>query len=191
MKVLIMGPPGSGKGTQGVLLAGRLGVAHIAAGDLLRNEVERDTNIGRRVSALMQRGELVPDLVILALLIPAIVRAGDEGGFVLDGYPRSVAQAELTRDLVDSMHMSADHVIFLDVPKEELLSRILARAEIEGRADDTAEVVANRLKVYEEATRPLVDYYRERGVLHVIEATGPIDEITKKVFAAVEVPTST
>lgn len=182
----MMGPPGSGKGTQGVRLAEHLGVAHIAAGDLLRKEVEDDTAIGRRVAAMMQRGDLVPDLVIVALLMPALVRAGDAGGFVLDGYPRSVAQAELTRDLVDRMELSADLAVFLDVPEEELVRRILARASVEGRADDTADVVANRLHVYENATRPLVDYYRDRGVLHVIEASGSIDDITAKVLEAVD-----
>jgi adenylate kinase len=180
-----MGPPGSGKGTQGVRLAERLGVRHIAAGDLLRNEVEQGTLIGKRVSSLMSTGELVPDLVIVALLIPELLRAGDDGGYVLDGYPRSVAQAELVRDLVDRMDLSADVAVLLDVPEDELIRRILARAAIEGRADDTEEVVANRLKVYTDATSPLIEYYRDRGVLHVIDAVGSMDDITEKVFAAV------
>lgn len=183
MKVLMMGPPGCGKGTQGVALARHLGVPHIAAGDLLRAEVAKGTHVGRYVAELMQRGELVPDLAIISLLMPEVLRSTEHDGYVLDGYPRSVPQAELTRDLVDQSNLDADVVIFLDVPTAELVERILARAAVEGRDDDTPEVVGNRLSVYEQVTKPLIEYYRARGVLHVIDASGPIDEVTARVTA--------
>lgn len=186
MNVLLIGPPGSGKGTQGAVLAQRLGVLHIAAGDLLRAEVEQASPVGRRVQAMMARGELVPDLIILALVLPAVIQAVDQGGYVLDGYPRSVPQAELTRDLSDSLGLRADLVVYLDVAREELMARILARAATEGRADDTEEVVRHRLQVFEEATSPLVAYYRELGVLRVVDANGPVEQVTQAVLALVE-----
>jgi adenylate kinase len=186
VKVLLIGPPGSGKGTQGHLLAERLGVRHIAAGDLLRAEVERASPLGRRVEAMMARGELVPDLIVLALLLPAVMQAVDHGGYVLDGYPRSVPQADLSRDLADSLGLRADLALYLDVPQEELLARILARATTENRADDTEDVVRHRLRVFEEATSPLVAYYRELGVLRVVDATGPVDEITETMLGLVQ-----
>lgn len=185
MNVLLIGPPGSGKGTQGTKLAEHLGVQHIAAGDLLRAEVSSGSPIGKRVQDLMARGELVPDLIILALLLPAAIHAVDQGGYVLDGYPRSVPQAELTRDLADTLELRADTVIYLDVPEEELVSRILARAESEGRADDTEEVVKNRLQVFHDATRPLVDYFGDRGILQVVDANQPIEKVTEAVLAIV------
>jgi adenylate kinase len=188
MNVLLIGPPGSGKGTQGERLAERLGLEHIAAGDLLRAEVEAHTPLGRQVSGLMERGELVPDPVILSLLMPVVLAAAEKNGYLLDGFPRSVEQAVEARTLAERADAAPDAVIYLDAPRDELVRRIVSRAEIEGRADDNMETVTNRLQVFEEATRPLVEYYRERGLLHVVDASRGEDEVTAEILAALAKP---
>jgi adenylate kinase len=187
MNVLLIGPPGSGKGTQGERLSERLGLEHIAAGDLLRAEVQAQTPLGRQVAGLMQRGELVPDAVILSLLMPKVLAAAEQNGYLLDGFPRSVEQAIEARALAERAGAAPDAVIYLDAPRAELVRRIVSRAEIEDRADDNPETVSNRLQVFEEATRPLVEYYRERGLLHVVDANRGEDEVTDEILAALGV----
>lgn len=182
MNVLMIGPPGSGKGTQGSRLAGRLGIEHLAAGDLLRREVEDATPLGQEVSQIMQRGELVPDDVIVRLLMPRVLAAAERHGYLLDGFPRSVQQAVEARKLADVAHAGPHAVLYLDAPREELIRRILARAQVEGRADDNLETVTNRLRVFDEATLPLVDYYRGRGLLHVIDANQDEDAVTAAIL---------
>ena len=184
MNVLLIGPPGSGKGTQGDRLAARLGVEHLAAGDLLRAEVDAGTALGKRVGAMMARGDLVPDAVIIGLLMPRVLAAADGNGYLLDGFPRSVEQAMEARKLADLGGATPDAAIYLDAPRDELMRRILARAEIEGRPDDNEETVRNRLRVFDEATEPLVDYYRARGLLHVINANQDEDAVTADILAA-------
>ncbi|WP_375491154.1 adenylate kinase [uncultured Jatrophihabitans sp.] len=186
MNVLLIGPPGSGKGTQGDRLAERLNVAHIAAGDLLRDEVENGTPLGERVGELMRKGDLVPDAVIISLLMPRVLAAADRNGYLLDGFPRSVEQAVEARKLAEMASAGPDAVIYLDVPREELSRRILARADVEGRSDDNPETVRNRLKVFDEATHPLVEYYRERGLLHVVNADQDEDAVTAEIMSALE-----
>ena len=186
MRLLLIGPPGSGKGTQGERLSARLGIEHIAAGDLLRAEVDAGTPLGRQVQAFMQRGDLVPDMVILSLLLPRVLAAAEGTGYLLDGFPRSVEQAVEARKLADQADAGPDAVIYLDVPRDELVRRILARAEVEGRADDNPETVANRLKVFDEATHPLVDYYRGRGLLQVIDANQHEDAVTEAILTTLE-----
>ncbi len=186
MNVLLIGPPGSGKGTQGERLAERLHVEHLAAGDLLRAEVDNDTALGRRVAELMRKGDLVPDSVIIGLLMPRVLAAADAHGYLLDGFPRSVDQAVEARKLAELAGASPDAVIYLDAPREELMRRILARAETEGRSDDNAETVENRLKVFDQATHPLVEYYRDRGLLHVIDAAQDEDAVTADILAELD-----
>jgi adenylate kinase len=186
MNVLLIGPPGSGKGTQGERLAQRLGIEHLAAGDLLRAEVVKGTPLGKRVADMMTRGELVPDTVIISLLMPRILAANDAHGYLLDGFPRSVEQAAEARKLAELAGAGPDAVIYLDAPREELVRRILARAEIEGRADDNPETVENRLRVFDEATRPLVEHYRSRGLLHIVNADQHEDEVTHDILAALD-----
>lgn len=182
MKLLLIGPPGSGKGTQGARLAERLGIEHLAAGDLLRAEVEQGTELGTKAAAIMQRGDLVPDDVIIALVMPRVEAAVKVNGYLLDGFPRTVEQAVEARKLAERVDAGPDAVIYLDVAREELMRRILARAETEDRADDNEDTVRNRLKVFDEATSPLVDYYRQRGLLHVVDADRPEDEVTAAII---------
>lgn len=186
MNVLLIGPPGAGKGTQGERLADRLGIEHLAAGDLLRAEVEAGSAIGRQVSDLMSRGELVPDEIILELLIPRILKAAADGGYLLDGFPRSVEQAHEARKLAERADAAPHAVLYLDAPREELVRRILARAEIEGRSDDNPETVTTRLQVFEEATRPLIEHYRERGLLHIINANQDEDAVTAEILSVLD-----
>lgn len=182
MNILLLGAPGSGKGTQGVRIAEELGVRHIAAGDLLRAELKSGSALGKQMSDLMSRGELVPDVSVFVLVLPEVVRAAAAGGYVLDGFPRSIGQVELTRDLAADAGAAPDAVICLDVPEDELVRRILARAETEGRVDDTAEVIANRLRIYNEITEPLIAHYTERGLLRRINAVGTTEEVTALVL---------
>lgn len=182
MNVLLIGPPGSGKGTQGQRLAQRLGLEHIAAGDLLRAEVDAGTPLGEKAREYMDRGELVPDELIIELLMPRVLSAAHDGGYLLDGFPRSVVQAKEARRLAEEEDASADAVIYLDAPREELIARLLARAKVEGRSDDTRDVICNRLAVFDEATAPLVDYYRGRGLLHVVDAGRSEDEVTAAIL---------
>lgn len=186
MNVLLIGPPGSGKGTQGERLAARLGLEHLAAGDLLRAEVTGATPLGKRVESIMQKGDLVPDAVIISLLMPRVLAASEANGYLLDGFPRSVEQAVEARKLAELADAGPDAVVYLDAPREELVRRILARAETEGRSDDNPETVTNRLRIFDEATRPLVEYYRERGLLHVVNADQDEDDVTKEILKALD-----
>jgi adenylate kinase len=183
VKVLLIGPPGSGKGTQGERLAARLGVDHIAAGDLLRAEVAEGTPLGVQVTDMVDR-ELVPDVVVLGLLLPRVLSAAAAGGYILDGFPRSVDQAREARKLADQVDAGPDAVVYLDVPREELVRRIVERARVEGRADDNEETVQNRLRVFDDATRPLIDYYGGRALLHMIDAARDADTVTAAILDA-------
>ena len=184
MNVLLIGPPGSGKGTQGARLAERLGLEHIAAGDLLRAEVDEQTPLGKRAGEYMQRGDLVPDEVILGLLMPKVLAASAANGYLLDGVPRSVEQAREARTLAERAGARPDAVIYLDVPRAELIRRILGRARIEGRADDNEDTVANRLRVFDEVTEPLVHYYRQQALLHVVDADKDEAAVTEAIITA-------
>ena len=186
MNVLLIGPPGSGKGTQGQRLAERLGMQHIATGDLLRSEVAKESPLGKQVAGYLERGELVPDEVIIDLVLPLIESAIAGNGYLLDGFPRSVEQADTVRALVTARGGRADAAIYLEAPRDVLVARLLERATIEGRSDDTAEVIANRLQVFEEDTRPLVDYYRQRGLLHVVDADADPDSVTAAIESALD-----
>jgi adenylate kinase len=186
VNVLLIGPPGSGKGTQGQRLAARLGMRHIATGDLLRQEVADHTPLGQQVAGYLERGELVPDEVIIDLVLPYVLEAASAEGYLLDGFPRSVEQAERVRSQVTAHGGRADAAIYLDASRDVLVARLLERATTEGRSDDTAEVIANRLQVFDDDTRPLVDYYQQRGLLHVIDADADPDSVTAAIITALD-----
>jgi adenylate kinase len=185
MNLLLIGPPGSGKGTQGQLLSDRFGLAHIAAGDLLRAEVDAGTPIGKEVADYLDSGELVPDQVIIDLLMPVVIASVADRGYVLDGFPRSVGQALVARGLAEEAGATPDAVIYLEASSEELVRRILERAKTEDRSDDTAEIIQTRLAVFDEATRPLIEYYRARGLLRVIDANQSEDKVAEHILAAI------
>jgi adenylate kinase len=186
MKLLLIGPPGSGKGTQGARLSEKFGVEHIAAGDLLRHEVATQTPLGQQVSSYLERGELVPDQLIIDLVMPKVLAAAAANGYVLDGFPRSVGQAVEARRLAEREDSAATAAVFLDAPEDELADRLLKRAETEGRSDDTAEVIRTRLRVFNEVTQPLLDFYADRGLLHVVDATQSVDDVTAAIIDTLE-----
>jgi adenylate kinase len=182
---VLLGAPGSGKGTQGMRLAERLGVPHVSSGDLLREHVAGGTELGRQVEGYVRRGELVPDDLILAVVGAAVAAARDTGGYVLDGFPRSLAQAERAYAAAADTGDTADAVVYLAVPDDVARERLAGRAT-DGRADDAdPEVIERRLEVFHQETEPLLDFYRGRGILTEIDATRPPDEVAAAIDAAI------
>jgi adenylate kinase len=185
LRVIFLGPPGSGKGTQAKLLARRLGVPAISTGDMLREAVRAGTPIGRRARAIMDAGELVPDDVVIDLVSERITAPDAREGFLLDGFPRTVEQANALDRLLEGNGAVLDGVINLLVPEKTLIERMLGRAAAEGRTDDRPETMAERLKVYGEKTAPLVEHYRARGILSDVDGSGEISRISDRIDRAV------
>ena len=181
MRLLLLGPPGAGKGTQGAGLASALGVRHIAAGDVLRAEVARKSAVGLRAGRFLRAGELAPDDLIIDALMPTLVAAAERGGYILDGFPRTAPQAEELDTISAELNIPLEAAVYLDVPEEELTRRLLARAEIEGRSDDTPDVIARRLEVFADTTRPMIDRYAARKILVTVDGTRPVEEITSEI----------
>jgi adenylate kinase len=174
VQVVMLSPPGAGKGTHGRWLTQQTGAAHISSGDLLRAEVARGSGLGRQVAEYTARGDLVPDELIFSILIPAVVAAArTTGGYVLDGFPRTMRQALRAAEYGVELDLRADAVIYLTAPEEELVTRLLDRAQRDGRVDDTLHVIRHRLAVFTRETAPLVDYYRGRGILLELSTDRP------------------
>ena len=184
MRMLLLAPPGAGKGTQGARLAEHFGVRHIAAGELFREHISRQTEIGRAAKAYVDRGELVPDSLVLDLIMPVVVAATAEGGYVLDGFPRTMPQALAAAELGLRLGVRFHAVVYLDVAEDELVRRLRRRAKEQGRADDTADVIRHRLRVFAEKTRPLIEYYRSRGILVSVDGDQPVEEVTSGILGA-------
>jgi adenylate kinase len=184
----MIAPPGAGKGTQGAIIANHFGVPHIATGDLLRDHVARGTALGRTVAEHLDRGDLVPDEVVLEMVRIALVDvARSGGGYVLDGLPRTMEQAHATYHMAQELGITANVALHLKVDDAEVTRRLLARAVLEGRSDDTAEVIARRLAVYHDLTSPIVDWYAERGILITVDASRPVDLVAREIITALEV----
>lgn len=177
---IFLGPPGAGKGTQAKLLAGHLGVLHVSTGDLLRKAVAEGSELGRKARLFMDRGDLVPDPLLLGL-VREVLTGPAKGSCILDGYPRNTHQAEALTELLHELHLPLGGVVELEVSEQVLVDRIAARGRAEGRVDDSAETVRNRLKVYEEQTSPLVSYYRARGALRPVAGEGSVEEIQARI----------
>ena len=191
MRLLLLAPPGAGKGTQGERLAAWSGAEHIAAGDLLRAEAQSGSGLAREIAGYQVRGDLVPDQIVLGVLTPAIIAAADRGGFILDGFPRSLSQAIAAHELATRLGITLDAAIYLDVPEPVLTQRLLNRASLDGRTDDTADVIKHRLRVYAETTGALVPYYAQRVILVSVNADQPPDAVTAEIrarLAALGVP---
>lgn len=173
--MLLIGAPGAGKGTQAVRLAEHFGITHISSGDLLRKHIADNTSLGAAVRGYVERGDLVPDQVVMDMLRKPVVAANDAGGYVLDGFPRTVNQAEAAYLAAKDLGVAVQVAAHLDVEHDELVGRLLSR----GRGpEDTSAVITHRLQVYEEQTRPLLDYYAQREILIVVNGARPIDEVT-------------
>ncbi len=187
MRVILLGAPGAGKGTQGVRLAEHYGVAHVSSGDILRQHVADGTELGRRVAAHVAAGELVPDDLVLAVVGRAVGEAMETGGYLLDGFPRTLDQAERAYALAARSQVTAHAVLFLAVPDEVAAARLAERSVTSGRVDDASpEVIRHRLEVFHEQTVPLLDFYRDRGVLVTVDATPPPDRVAADVVAALD-----
>lgn len=175
MRVLLIGAPGAGKGTQAVRIAADFGITHISSGDLLRDHVTQETAIGRAAKSYISAGDLVPDAVVMDMLRKPVVAANASGGYVLDGFPRTVEQAETAYLTAKNLGVAVQVAVHLDVARDELVRRLLAR----GRgADDTADVIEHRLQVFEERTLPMLDYYAEREKLVIVNGERQMDEVT-------------
>ena len=184
MILIFLGPPGSGKGTQAKILAEKLKVPHIAVGVILREEVKANSEIGRQAKALMDAGQLVPDELTIELTRQRGSRPDCRGGFIMDGFPRSMRQAEAFDRLLDEKKLTLDRVIYFNVSEEETVKRLMLRAGIEGRSDDNQAAIRTRFEVYAKSTRPLIEYYQKKGKLTELDASLSIDAIFQKLWEA-------
>jgi adenylate kinase len=183
-RFLIVGPQGSGKGTQGVLVAEAFGVPQVATGDIFRENVKGGTELGKQVQEIIEAGHLVPDELTSELVRDRLAQPDAAHGFLLDGYPRNRGQVDHLDAFLDGRGESLDAVIELEVPREESIARLRQRAIDQGRTDDTEEVIANRLAIYERETAPILDVYRERDLVLDVDGVGTLAEVTERIFAA-------
>lgn len=185
-RLLIVGPQGSGKGTQGVRIAEVFGIPAISTGDVFRGAVAAGTPLGEQVKAIIEAGDLVSDELTSAVVRERLSQPDAEAGFLLDGYPRNVAQVMHLDEFLEGRGEEIDAVIELAVPRDESIARLSLRAAEQGRSDDTEEGIANRLAIYERETAPILEVYRSRGVVEPIDGVGTLDEITDRIVAALE-----
>jgi adenylate kinase len=179
---LIFGPPGSGKGTQSVRLAEKFNFTHLSTGDMLRAEIAAGTELGKKMSSIMSKGELVPDEVVIEMIAAKIDSTKGCAGFLFDGFPRTVAQTVALEKMLNDRSMKIDSMLVLDVDHDELVKRLIARAELSGRPDDKdPKVIENRIDVYKEKTEPIIDYCRKRGIYKPINGMGSIEDIFKRL----------
>ena len=177
-RLLFVGPPGAGKGTQAERLAANHGLLHLSTGDLLRAEVKARSELGKEAEAVMNRGELVSDALVLAIVRSRL--QSHSGGWLLDGFPRNLAQAEALDALLSELNQPLQSVLLMELDDDELVQRLLAR----GRADDNEEVIRHRLSVYREQTAPLINHYEQRGQLKRVVSTGTIEAVAEQITAA-------
>ncbi|MFQ6538942.1 MULTISPECIES: adenylate kinase [Aphanothece] len=183
-RLLFLGPPGAGKGTQAQQLAVHGGLLHLSTGDLLRGEVAAGTELGQEAEAVMARGELVSDALVLAIVRSRLEQqaAAGGGGWLLDGFPRNLAQAGALESLLEELDQQIERVVLMELDDGVLIQRLLSR----GRTDDNEEVIRHRLDVYREQTAPLIDFYRQKGLLQSVEADGPVEAIAERIVALLE-----
>ncbi len=184
MRLILMGPPGAGKGTQAKFVADRYGVPAISTGDIFRANVTQGTPLGVEAKRYMDAGEYVPDEITNQMVRNRIEEEDAQPGFLLDGYPRTLAQVHELDGMIKFTGHELDAVLVLTVDAEELIQRLLARAQVEGRADDTEDVVRRRQEVYAEQTEPLIEVYRDRGILVEVDGMGDVDEVTARITEA-------
>ena len=184
---LIFGPPGSGKGTQSVRLAEKFNLLHLSTGDMLRAEITAGTELGKKMSQIMSKGELVPDEVVIEMIAHKIDTSKGTAGFLFDGFPRTVAQTISLEKMLNDRGMRIDQMLVLDVDHDELVKRLIARAELSGRPDDKdPAVIENRIDVYKEKTEPIIEYCRKKSIYHPVKGMGTIDDIFGRLSEKME-----
>ena len=187
MRVVLVGPPGAGKGTQAGRIVDRFGGVHVATGDILRSNAERGTELGRTASRYMDRGDLVPDEVIIDMVLERLGEGDCAGGFVLDGFPRTVPQAEALERRLQELGRPLDAVVSFEIDEDELRDRLAGRAEEQDRAEDEDQgAIRRRLELFDRETEPLLDFYDGRGLLVPIQAEGALDDVTGRIAAALD-----
>ena len=182
-----MGPPGAGKCTQAKFVAEHFGIPAISTGDIFRYNVSQGTELGRKAKEFMDAGEYVPDEITNLMVRNRIDEPDAEPGFLLDGYPRTLSQVEELDGMIKHTGHALDAAVVLTVDQDEIVARLLHRAQVEGRTDDTEDVVRRRQEVYGEQTEPLIEVYRKRGIVHEIDGMGEVDDVTKRIFDALDV----
>ena len=186
MKLLIMGPPGVGKGTQASHIKSKLNIAHLSTGDILRTEIEKKTDTGVQAKLYMDAGKLVSDQVLLDIIQDRIKNPDCDGGYLLDGFPRTLPQAVGLEKIMESINHALDRGISLTADKNELEERLIKRGAESGRSDDTPDVIRNRQKIYWEQTAPLLDFYQKKGILKDVDGLGEISEITERILTVLK-----
>jgi adenylate kinase len=186
IRLLIVGPQGSGKGTQGIRIAQAFGIPAVSTGDVFRSAVAAGSELGEQVKAVIEAGHLVPDELTSAVVRDRLADPDTASGFLLDGYPRNIAQVRDLDAFLEGRDEELDAVIELVVPREESIDRLSRRAKEQGRTDDTEEVIANRLAIYERETAPILGVYHSRGIVDEVDGVGTLDEVTERVIASLE-----
>lgn len=187
MNLIFMGPPGAGKGTQAKQIIEKLGIPQISTGDILRSAIKDGTSLGMEAKRYMDAGELVPDSVVIGIVEERVKMADCQKGFLLDGFPRTIPQAEALDSALANLNRKIDMAVNLSVSDEEIIGRLLERAKIEGRADDTEPVIRNRIKNYNDQTKPLIDFYRAKGLLKEVDGLGSVTDISSRIFKVIGV----
>lgn len=183
-RIILIGPPGAGKGTQAAKLSESLGVPAISTGDIFRANIKGGTELGKQVQAIIERGELVPDSLTNEIVADRLAQSDAAAGFLLDGYPRTVDQVTALDEMLEGD--SLDAVVLLEADTDEVVARLLKRAQLEGRADDTEEVIRHRQDVYAEQTAPLIDLFSKRGILVSVDGMGSVDEVGERIASGLD-----
>jgi adenylate kinase len=186
LNIIIFGPPGSGKGTQSAKIVEKYNLVHLSTGDLMREEIAKDSTLGREVKKFIDKGMLVPDEIIMRELYDKASEHLDSPGLIFDGFPRTIVQAEMLDQMLNKHGIPIDVVLSVDVNEEELFKRLMGRAEDSGRSDDTADIIWQRIEVYKEQTFPLIDFYKKQGKIVSINGMSPVDKVFGKITKAVD-----
>lgn len=186
LNLVLFGPPGSGKGTQSEKLIAKYKLVHLSTGDILRNEIKNGTELGKQADDIMKKGELVSDEIVIGMIRNKIEANTNAKGFIFDGFPRTVAQAEALDNLLSGFDLAISGLVSLEVPREELIDRLLKRGQESGRADDCLETIENRIGVYEKQTKPVAGFYSDQGKYNPINGVGTIDEIFNSIVAVID-----
>lgn len=186
LNIVIFGAPGSGKGTQGEMIAKKYKLEHVSTGELLRNEIKEKTELGKTADEFISKGQLVPDYIMINILDDLVKKNLDKKGFIFDGFPRTAAQGLALDEKLKENNLEISRVLCLNVEEEELIGRLLKRGQIEGRSDDNRETIESRLKVYHNQTEPLIDFYNKQNKLTVIEGNGSIESIFESIEQVID-----